>query len=83
MTVVILPITQVELMAKRAPVLFDQDAEAFDCPVVWVKTLLGQAAHLSGAIPAVRAMDENVRVLHLYGLDDHIGARRNLKSSTL
>ena len=72
MAVVILTITQVELMAERAPVLFDQDAEAFDCPVVWVETLLGQATHLSGAIPAVRAVDENVRVLNPYGLNDHI-----------
>lgn len=55
-----------ELVAERNPVFLDEDLKAVHRPVVGVETELRERRKLGGAVPAIRAVDENVRRVHVH-----------------
>ena len=52
-----------EHVAKRHPVLLHQYDEALEGAVVWIQAKLTQGADLTGTIPTIRAVYENMRVV--------------------
>jgi hypothetical protein len=63
-----------KLVAEREPVLLDQDGEAFDGAVVRVEAELGERGELRGPVPAVGAVDEDVRIGEMDVSGDENGA---------
>ena len=58
---IILSAPKMKLMAKGDPVFLNKDGQPLDRSVVRVEELLGEGAHLGGSVPAVGAVDQDIR----------------------
>jgi hypothetical protein len=54
-----MPGPQLKRVPKTQKIFFDQDLKPPHCPIERVKKNLGQRRHLRGAIPAMRAMEQD------------------------
>eukprot|EP00968_Pinguiococcus_pyrenoidosus_P001677 scaffold73_cov252-Pinguiococcus_pyrenoidosus.AAC.26 len=59
----------VELVAELEPVLLDEAAEAGDGSIVRIQDELGQGGHLACAVPAVAAVQQDVRATARHRVD--------------
>jgi hypothetical protein len=63
-----------ELVAKGEEVFLDEDLEAFKGTVKGIEAELGKGGELGGSIPAVGAVNEDVRGVDVDVSDDDVGA---------
>lgn len=57
-------------MPIAEPVFFDQDGQAFGCAVIRIKADLREGRKLTGAIPSVGAMYEDVGIVQVNRSND-------------
>lgn len=64
-------------MAKFEPIFLNDFDQTLYCPIIWIQQMLRETAQLCCSIPAIRAVDDDVLLLHKDFLNDLVYSFQN------